>query len=71
MESLENQNNTLEEDILTGELITPVHREHLFSSHEALCKFAMTFGISNYNVRYGQTPSGKFVYQLVYQVQEN
>ena len=63
---IENENN-----VITGEVQTPVDRIRLFTTHQAVCDFATTFNIQNYNVRYGQTATGKYVYQLTYQAQEN
>ena len=50
-----------ENNVVTGEVQTPVERIHLFTTHQAVCDFATTFNIQNYNVRYGQTATGKYV----------
>ena len=51
---IENENN-----VITGDVQTPAQRIHLFTTHQAVCDFATTFNIQNYNVRYGQTNTGK------------
>lgn len=68
IEQIENQTET---NVLTGEVECPLDRAHLFSTHSNLCDFVKAFNINNYTVRYGQTSSGKWVYQLVYSVAEN
>lgn len=64
---IENENK----EPLIGELDCPVERMHIFTTHSALCDFVKVFNINNYNVRYGQSASGKMVHQLVYQVVDN
>lgn len=63
---IENENN-----VITREVQTPVERIHLFTTHRDVCDFATIFNLQNYDVRYGQTATGKYVYQLIYQAQEN
>ena len=41
---IENENN-----VITGDVQTPVDRIHLFTTHQAVCDFATTFNIQNYN----------------------
>lgn len=57
--------------ILEGDVIVLSQRDHIFTTPDALCDFVLVFKIKNYNVRYGQLPDGRYVYQLVYQTQEN
>lgn len=65
-EQLENENNTI-----TGELFTPNERQHLFATIDAVCDFAKTFKLKQFNVRYGQDVNGRMVYQLVYAVENS
>ena len=66
MDKIENENK-----ILSGELETPNTRMHLFTNIDALTDFVKVFRITDFNVRYGQTSSGKMAYQLTYNVEKN
>lgn len=63
MEQIENDNA----EPLVGELQCPNERQHLFTTHQALTDFVLVFNVYNYNVRHGQMQDGKYVYQLIYQ----
>lgn len=52
---------------LIGDISFPNERQHLFGTLQALCDFTVVFQLKNFNVRYGQLPDGKYVYQLIYQ----
>lgn len=56
---------------ITGELLSPNEREHLFKNMPACLDFVLAFNIRNFNVREGWNEKGTPIVQLVYQVVNN
>lgn len=67
MEQIEAEQVT---EAVTGEVISPNQRQHLFKSATAMADFVDTFGIKQWQARSGYTAMGDFCIELTYLVNE-
>lgn len=66
MNQIENENV----EPVTGDVLIPSERQHLFKNTDSLLDFVRVFKIVNFNVRSGVDGSGNVLYSLVYQPHE-